>query len=86
MLLRPAVLIPALMLTTAIAVARDDATSTLDAPIHVATTSASDVQRSACIPAVFRLCRQFIPDVNGIVACLKLQRSNLSPACRTVFH
>jgi hypothetical protein len=87
MLLRPAVLIPVIVLTTAVAGARDDATpNTSDAPIHIATESSSDAQRSACTPDVFRLCRQFIPDIDGIVACLKLQRSNLSPACRAVFH
>jgi hypothetical protein len=85
MLLRPAVLIPVIVLTTAVAL--DDATpSPSDAPIHVAAESGSNAQRSACTLDVFRLCRQFIPDVNGIIACLKLQRSNLSPACRTLFH
>jgi hypothetical protein len=87
MMLRPAVLIPVIMLTTAVAVARDDATpNTSNAPIHIATESSSDAQRSACTLDVLRLCRQFIPDVNEIVACLKLQRPNLSPACRAVFH
>jgi hypothetical protein len=87
MLLRSAVLIPVIVLTAAVAVARDDATpNTSDTSIHVATESASDTQRSACTTDVVRLCRQFIPDVNGIVACLKLQRSSLSPACRAVFH
>jgi hypothetical protein len=87
MLLRPKVLIPVLVLTTAVADARDDVTpNTSDAQIHLATESSSDAQRSACTPDVLRLCRQFIPDISGIVACLKLQRSNLSPACRAVFH
>jgi len=49
-------------------------------------TSGSDAARSACTPDVFRLCGQFIPDVDGIVGCLKLQRTNLSPACRAVFR
>jgi hypothetical protein len=87
MLLRSAVLIPVIVLTTAVAAARDDATpNPSDAPIHVATESSSDAQRSACTPDVFRLCWQVIPDINEIVACLKLRRSNLSPACRAVFH
>jgi hypothetical protein len=54
-------------------------------PIPVSTQS-SDAQRSACTPDVFRLCGQYIPDVDGIVGCLKLQRINLSPACRAVFR
>jgi hypothetical protein len=56
------------------------------ATMQVATSSGSDAERSACTPDVFRLCGQFIPDVEGIVGCLKLQRTNLSPACRAVFR
>jgi hypothetical protein len=55
------------------------------APVKVA-DQASDSDRSACTPDVFRLCGQFVPDVDGIVGCLKQQRHNLSPACRAVFH
>jgi hypothetical protein len=54
-------------------------------PIPVSTQS-SEAQRSACTPDVFRLCGQYIPDVDGIVGCLKLQRTNLSPACRAVMR
>jgi Trk K+ transport system NAD-binding subunit len=38
--------------------------------------------RSACTPDVFRLCRAQIPNVDAIVACLKSNKQNLSPACR----
>lgn len=87
MLLRPAVLMPVIVLTTAVAVARDVETpNSSDSPIHVATESGSDAQRSACTADVLRLCGRFIPNVNGIIACLKLQRPNLSPACRAVFQ
>jgi hypothetical protein len=87
MLLRAAVLMPAIVLTAAVAVALDVGTpKSSNAPIHVATESGSDAQRSACTPDVLRLCGRFIPDVNGIVACLKLQRLNLSPGCRAVFR
>jgi len=87
MLLRPAVLVLVIAFTAGAAVARDVNTlNSSEAPIHVATESGSDAQRSACTLDVLRLCSQFIPDVNGIVACLKLQRSNLSSACRAVFH
>jgi hypothetical protein len=46
----------------------------------------SDAQRQACTPDVFRLCGQFIPDVTGIVTCLKAQKPNLSPDCRATFE
>ena len=46
----------------------------------------SDAQRQACTPDVFRLCGQFVPDVTGIVACLKAQKPNLSPDCRATFE
>ena len=42
-------------------------------------------QRQACTSDVFRLCSSDIPNVDRIVACLKRQRSNLSPACQAVF-
>ncbi len=42
-------------------------------------------QRAACTPDVQRLCNQYIPDVQQIVACLKQQQANLSPACADVF-
>jgi hypothetical protein len=67
--------------------AASDATNARSAttPIPVSTQS-SEAQRSACTPDVFRLCGQYIPDVDGIVGCLKLQRTNLSPACRAVMR
>jgi hypothetical protein len=42
-------------------------------------------QQEACKPDVFRLCGNFIPDVDRIVACLKTNEPNLSPACHDVF-
>ena len=56
-------------------------------PMRTASTDfqGSDAQRQACTPDVFRLCGQFIPDVTGIVACLKTQKPNLSPDCRATF-
>lgn len=41
-------------------------------------------QQEACKPDVFRLCGNFIPDVDRIVACLKTNEPNLSPACHDV--
>jgi hypothetical protein len=42
-------------------------------------------QQQACQPDVMRLCGNFIPDVDRIVACLKYNEPNLSPACHDVF-
>jgi len=42
-------------------------------------------QRQACTGDVFRLCSSDIPNVDRIVACLKRQRTSLSPACQAVF-
>lgn len=41
-------------------------------------------ERAACTPDVFRLCMSEIPNVDGIVACLKREKAHLSSACRTV--
>jgi hypothetical protein len=42
-------------------------------------------QRKACTPDVQRLCNQYVPDVDQIVACLKRERASLSAACGEVF-
>jgi hypothetical protein len=41
-------------------------------------------QQAACQPDVMRLCSNFIPDVDRIVACLKYNEPNLNPACHDV--
>jgi hypothetical protein len=41
--------------------------------------------QAACTPDVFRLCSQFIPNRDPIVACLIRSRAALSPECRAVF-
>jgi hypothetical protein len=41
--------------------------------------------RQACTPDVMRLCNDYIPNIPDIVACLKRERQNLSPACAVVF-
>ena len=46
----------------------------------------SDQDQNACIGDVFRLCGSHIPNVTNIVACLKEQKPNLTPACRVVFN
>ena len=42
-------------------------------------------QQMACTPDVFRLCGAAMPDVNRIVACLRLNTPQLSGPCRAVF-
>ncbi len=39
----------------------------------------------ACTPDVYRLCSSHVPDEDAIVACLKQNIRNLSPACQKVF-
>jgi hypothetical protein len=41
--------------------------------------------REACTPDVMRLCNNYVPDIPEIVACLKRERANLSPACGEIF-
>jgi hypothetical protein len=41
-------------------------------------------QQEACKPDVFRLCGNFIPNVEPIIACLKANEPNLNPACHDV--
>ena len=41
-------------------------------------------QQEACKPDVFRLCGNFIPNVEPIIACLKANGPNLAPACHEV--
>ncbi len=42
-------------------------------------------QRVACTPDAFRLCSSEIPNIDGITACMRKQKANLSPACKAVF-
>jgi hypothetical protein len=41
--------------------------------------------QQACTPDVMRLCNDYVPDVDKIVACMTRNRANLSPACGAVF-
>jgi len=43
-------------------------------------------QRMACMPDVWRLCSDDIPDTNRIVACLRQNTPQLSHDCRQVFE
>jgi hypothetical protein len=43
-------------------------------------------QRKACTPDVYRLCAGEIPNVRAITACLRRQKTSLSPACAALFE
>jgi hypothetical protein len=45
----------------------------------------SQADQQACTDDVFRLCNQFVPDEQRIIACLSQNRRNLSSACQAVF-
>lgn len=45
----------------------------------------SQSDQQACTDDVFRLCNQFVPDEQRIIACLNQNRRNLSSACQAVF-
>ncbi len=45
----------------------------------------TDDERNACTPDVFRLCNEEIPNVDGIIACLKSKKAQLSTPCKLVF-
>ena len=42
-------------------------------------------QRRACTPDAFRLCSAHIPNVEAITACMRANKSKLSPECKLVF-
>jgi hypothetical protein len=58
--------------------------STLFSSAHAQYRGTPEMQQ-ACTPDVMRLCNDDVPDVDKIVACMKRNRPNLSPACGAVF-
>ncbi len=42
-------------------------------------------QRRACKKDAMTLCREFVPDVKKITACMEAKKDQLSPLCRTQF-
>lgn len=42
-------------------------------------------QRRACKQDAMRLCREFVPNVKRITACMERNVDKLSPLCRTQF-
>jgi hypothetical protein len=55
-------------------------------PSSASLAQGTRAQRIACTSDVWRLCSAAIPSVDRIVACLKREKSNLSPACAAVFN
>jgi hypothetical protein len=47
-------------------------------------SATSQEEQQACEPDVYRLCNDYVPDVDRIVACLNVNKRALSPACRAV--
>jgi hypothetical protein len=50
-----------------------------------AAAQASDAA-DRCTPDVMRLCNEFIPDADRIVACLKSKRKQLTPSCASALQ
>ncbi|MEH3147877.1 MAG: hypothetical protein PGN34_21605 [Methylobacterium frigidaeris] len=50
-----------------------------------AAQTTDDERNRICGADVMRLCLNAIPDRARIIACMQVQRDNLSPACRTLF-
>ena len=44
------------------------------------------VQRAACKPDVYRLCKWYIPSHSAITYCLRKNLDQLSPDCRAVME
>ena len=44
------------------------------------------VQRAACKPDVYRLCKWYIPSHTGITYCLRQNIDKLNPDCRAVME
>jgi hypothetical protein len=53
--------------------------------ITSAAEQGSEEERRACTPDAMRLCREYIPNVERIIACMVARRAELSPACQAFF-
>ena len=51
-----------------------------------AAAQGTEQQRQACQPDALRLCSEFVPDVDRIIACMLKNRIRLSPPCRVLFQ
>lgn len=43
-------------------------------------------QRRACRKDAMTLCRQYVPNVKKITACMEAKKARLSPLCRAQFN
>lgn len=43
-------------------------------------------QRRACRKDAMTLCRQYVPNVEKITACMEAKKARLSPRCRAQFN
>ncbi len=50
----------------------------------IAADAATEEQKAACTPDVWRLCSSEVPNVSRIVACLNRNHGKLSAACKVV--
>lgn len=51
-----------------------------------AQTKGTPDQRRACRSDAMKFCREFVPDVKRITACMERNVDRLSPLCRTQFR
>lgn len=58
----------------------------LAAPAAQAQNQGTPEQRRACRKDAMKFCREFVPDVKRITACMQKNVRKLSPLCRTQFR
>ncbi|WP_131195562.1 hypothetical protein [Lichenihabitans psoromatis] len=46
----------------------------------------TDAEKAACHDDVMAFCSEAFPDEDRILACMKLNKANLTTSCRTVFN
>ena len=58
---------------------------TIAAPLSAMSQSHTAEDEAACSPDVMRLCQQYIPNRQHIIACMLDRKRDLSPECFAVF-
>ena len=58
---------------------------TIAAPFSAWSQTYSQEDEAACTPDVMRLCQQYIPNRQNIIACMVENKRNLGPECAAVF-
>ena len=58
---------------------------TIAAPFSAWSQSHTAEDEAACTPDVMRLCQQFVPNRQSIIACMVEKKRDLSPECFAVF-